>query len=96
MSDKIKVVGIKINCPSGELTLDEAKTLYNALHELFGKKVEYIPSTPIIIEKEVHPWRSYPPVTLDTPPIKPYWLGPDITCKFGNSSFTANLIGESC
>ena len=47
----MKLTKIKLESKSGssiDLTIDEARDLYNQLHELFGTK--YIPSSPIYID----------------------------------------------
>lgn len=62
MSKKLKVT--KIILESGnkkvELSLNEAKDLYDQLNELFGSKETYIPPQPIIIEPDRwrYPWQD--------------------------------------
>ena len=58
MTDKVKVSAIQIQYPDGEskqLTLEEARELYNQLEGLFGDKTTYVPSAPIIIERDRYP-----------------------------------------
>ncbi len=62
-----------------KLTADEARELYNQLHELFGAK--YIPIAPIVIAK------PYVPSPL------PYWLG-STTCGIG-SGVSGQMLGNS-
>ena len=71
MSKKLKLTKIELETKDGKtisLSLDEAKELHDQLHDLFGTK--YIPSTPIVIERDRYPWRD---------PYRPYWY--DVTCK---------------
>lgn len=70
---KIKITNIKITLTGKtiELTLDEAKELQKALNETFPEKeIRYIPTQPIIIERNVPiwPWR----------PASPMW---EVTCE---------------
>tara|TARA_Y100000310_G_C20493918_1_gene720592 strand:- start:409 stop:717 length:309 start_codon:yes stop_codon:yes gene_type:complete len=93
--NKIKVskIEIEINKKTISLTIKEAKELYDQFEELFGK--DYIPSTPIIIERDNYPWRHpwiYPPIiswstktiqgTIDKPESKDFCT---ITCQSGLS-----------
>ena len=61
---KLKLTGIELKTKEGQkvsLSIDEAKDLHKQLDELFG--VEYIPSTPIYIERDRfyrQPTRYYP------------------------------------
>ena len=58
--DKVKVAAIQIQYPDGDvkqLSLDDAKELFEQLEGLFGSKTTYLPSQPLIIERERYPWR---------------------------------------
>ena len=58
--DKVKVAAIQIQYPDGDvkqLSLDDAKELFEQLEGLFGSKTTYLPSQPVIIERERYPWR---------------------------------------
>ncbi len=73
---KLKLTKIAIETKDGkqvELTLEEAKELHDQLHTLFGKKATYIPSTPIVIERDR--WH---------PPYRPFWY--DVTCDSTDAS----------
>lgn len=55
---KLKLTKIEMTTKDGktvELTLDEARDLHSQLEELFGEKVKYVPSTPIIIDRYRYP-----------------------------------------
>jgi len=68
MTKKLKLTKIELETRDGkkvELSLDEAKELHDQLHELFGSK--FIPSVPIIIERDRYPWR------FGTPQV-PRWV----------------------
>jgi len=71
---KVELTNIGIATKQGkfELTIDEAKELYNQLHELFGKK----PPSKIIIEKDTWPWWITP---YSPCPVPPYPTHPLIT-----------------
>jgi hypothetical protein len=64
MSKKLKLTKIKLETKDGkevELSMDEAKELHDQLHTLFGDKAAYIPSMPIIIERDrwLRPYQPY-------------------------------------
>lgn len=84
--NKIELTALKINTGKVtiELTIEEAKTLYRQLHELFGERVIHMPASPVVINQP--PWfPMYPsptPQWIDTPrtedPLPPF---PTITCQ---------------
>jgi len=58
MAQKEIVNAIVLQYPDGdtkELSIDDAKALYRQLDELFGKSVEYVPTQPLVIEREQWP-----------------------------------------
>lgn len=60
MSKSVKVAAIQIQYPDGDvkqISIDDARALFNQLNELFGEKVTYIPSRPIVIERDR--WRRW-------------------------------------
>ena len=73
MSRKLKLTKLSLETKDGkqvELSIDEARELHEQLHSLFGEKTTtYIPSAPVIIERDQ--WR---------PPYQPYWYGDGIIC----------------
>lgn len=76
MSNKLKLTTIKLETKDGkavELSLAEAKDLHDQLHELFGEK--YVPSIPIVIERERYPWRPYWSRTTAPYEIPVTWCG---------------------
>lgn len=53
MSKKLKLTKLELETEDGkrvELSLAEAKELYEQLHELFGDKTVYLPSQPVAID----------------------------------------------
>lgn len=79
MSKKVELTGFTIKTEDGSLrlTIEEAKALYDQLHSLFGEKIVYVPSAPIVIEQP--PWWPnipvtpyIPPPTIDPNPYPPY------------------------
>ena len=100
MSKKLKLTKIALETKKGievELTITEAKELYQQLDSLFGIKETHIPSYPIVIDRDR--WR---------PPFSPYWYdavpkGTDITTLFndaqckveGNSGLSVSYCGEA-
>ena len=60
--------------------MDEAKDLYDQLNEIFGNKITYLPSAPVIIER--NKWHN---------PYTPYWYGPSSV-----SEKPLNLPGIMC
>ena len=77
----------KITIKGTEYTLEEARELYNELHELFGKLefpfVPYVPASPVFPE----PYNPLPYrwdwITTDTPIPRPEW---EITCGSDNGN----------
>ena len=52
---KLKLTKICLETKNGEnidLGLDEAKDLYDQLHSLFGETKVYIPSAPVVIDRD--------------------------------------------
>ena len=94
---KLKLTKISLETKDGkqvELTIEEAKELHDQLHTLFGEKTTYIPSTPIVIERDRwHP--PYPQIwygtsTQDNPKIADAW------CSIsGNSGLTVSYCGDA-
>lgn len=61
MSDHIKISKIEIEIDKKKITLttDQAKSLYDKLHDLFASRgANYVPYFPIYIEKDK--WDYYP------------------------------------
>jgi hypothetical protein len=55
MGKKLKLTKLELETREGkkvELSMDEAKELYEQLNDLFGDKTVYIPNQPIIIERD--------------------------------------------
>jgi hypothetical protein len=83
MAKQIKVSKLTLTTTDGktiELAMDEAKELHSQLEQLFGEKVRYVPSQPVVIPWEYRPWQ-------------PYWRSPiygDTTITMNTSS------GMSC
>jgi hypothetical protein len=68
MKVELKGIEIAMGEKSARLTIAEAKELQKQLNELFNEKITYVPSAPVIIEREVWPWwRRYPDYN------QPYW-----------------------
>ena len=93
MSDKkesIKIARIVLDTKDNkqiDLTIDEAKELYDQLHLLFGdKNIHYIPTQPIVIDRyPSYPWSpNYPWVTYK-----------DSTNAIINTSDTFTYEGDS-
>lgn len=102
MSDtkKLKLTKITLETKDGkqvELTIDEAKELHDQLHALFGEKTTYIPSMPIVIERDR--WHTT---------FRPYWYGTaskvespklgglDVQCTVsGNSGLSVSYCGDA-
>ena len=81
---KIEILKIKLKVKDVEieLTMDEARSLFSDLRELFGEKTVFVPSEPIVIERPTWPypqpiWVSPPTFTPD---YQPKWGAPEITC----------------
>ena len=76
MSNKLKLTTIKLETKDGkevELSLAEAKDLHDQLHELFGTK--YVPSVPIVIERDRYPWLPYWAHTTEPYGVSMTWCG---------------------
>ena len=80
MSKKVQVAAIQIQYPDGEvkqLSIDDARELFKELEGLFGSKTTYLPSTPVVIERDRYPWstflydQSLQPVVDEPPPKTP-------------------------
>lgn len=86
---KVSVVSLKLKTERGVVTLsiDEAKCLHEMLNKLFVKEVQYIPSQPIIIERETWPWRPY----------QPYWTATASVSEFQRGTINYSLVtSPSC
>jgi hypothetical protein len=87
MTKKLKLTKIELETKDGkkvELSIEEAKELHDQLHELFGSK--FIPSVPIIIERDRYPW-PYTPRWVESPNTgTPYPALPQIWCQTGHAS----------
>lgn len=66
MSGKIELSKLTLTTKEGtevDLTVAEAKDLYEQLRQLFEQKPVFVPSVPIIIERDRWPyWRPYEPI----------------------------------
>ena len=63
MSKKLKLTKMILETKEGqkvEISLDEAKDIYEQLHQLFGEKTRYLPS-PSITPIWTWPYRPYQP-----------------------------------
>ncbi len=70
MKVELKGIDIAMGDKTVKLTIAEAQELRKQLNELFNEKITYVPSVPVIIEREVWPWwRRYPDYT------QPYYIG---------------------
>jgi hypothetical protein len=88
---KLKLTKIEMTTKDGkavELTLDEARDLHAQLDELFGKKVEYIPSQPIVIDRyRYRPYRYWSEPMWGTDGGTKVWMsaksdsGLSLTCR---------------
>ena len=101
MSKKLKLTKIALETKDGksvELSIDEDKELHDQLHELFGSKTTYIPSAPIIVERDI--WRQMRPyyydVTCNSSANSQKIGGEVIQCSIsGNSGMTVLYCGDS-
>jgi len=62
MSNKLKLTKLEIKTKDGKrvsLTMEEAKELYDQLHELYGERIVVQPYQSIVIERDRYPW-TYP------------------------------------
>ncbi len=67
MPEKIKISKIEVKTSDGkkvDLTLEEAKELYEQLDKLFGDKTVYVPNSPLVIYKDR--WPYYPVTWSDS------------------------------
>jgi hypothetical protein len=94
MSEKVRLTGLGIEVKSGklDLTIDEARELYQQLHKLFGERSEKI----IYVDR----WHyNYPPYWTQTLPDYRPVAYPLITCQtisgpegtYGKSGGTQNV-----
>ena len=60
---KLNRIVLLVNGKEISLTLEEAKELYDALGELFEKKIEYTPYTPSLPYMPYTPYAPYTPYT---------------------------------
>lgn len=97
MTKRLKLTKIELETKDGkriELSLDEARELHDQLHELFGAK--FIPSTPIIIERDRYPW-PYTPRWIESPTTAPPIPGlPQVWCATRhNSGLNVTMKGDA-
>ncbi len=74
MGKKVKVAAIQIQYPDGDVkqvSVEDARDLYQQLDELFGDKTVYVPGQPVVVERDRYPfrpmWTSPPPSICETP-----------------------------
>jgi hypothetical protein len=95
MSNKLKITKIELTTKDGkavELTLEEAKDLHAQLAELFANKPVYVPSAPVIIERDRWPhWQPYQPMWIPNQGFDGYT---SITCQ-ADSGLTMNYTGQT-
>ena len=92
MTEKMKVVSIKIKTKNGtpiELTMEEARDLYEHFHELFGKKDA--PSYPVPV---VYPW-YIPPYRYDKDWNTP-WTASDGTACYTDKTSLGTMVRYFC
>ena len=65
----VKSIKIDVSGKEIELTIEQAKKLWDSLTELFETKEVFIPSHPVIIEKE-----RYPYIPMDPQPYPAPWI----------------------
>ena len=72
MSGKIELSKLTLTTKEGpevDLTVAEAKDLYEQLRQLFEQKTVFVPSVPIVIERDRWPyWRPYEPIWVSRGP----------------------------
>lgn len=72
MSGKIELSKLTLTTKEGtevDLTVAEAKDLYEQLRQLFEQKTVFVPSMPIVIERNHWPyWRPYDPMWVTSGP----------------------------
>ena len=106
MSSKLQLTKIALETKDGkkvELTIDEAKELHEQLHSLFGEKIQYVPSAPLIIERDrwqqpYRPYYWYDQVTCGSSSTKgnPDWCGNEILCSTsGDSGLSVSYCGNA-
>lgn len=65
MSDRIELSKLVMTTKDGvaiDLTITEAKDLYEQLRQLFERKTVFLPGTPIVVERRHWPyWEPYGP-----------------------------------
>ena len=82
---KLKEIVFETNAEEIHLDIEDAKTLYKQLDELFGDK-NYLPSAPIFIERDK--WAK---------PYRPFWYSTPLgepACSVTNNNVTMSLIGD--
>jgi hypothetical protein len=82
-----------------ELSIEDAKDLYEQLKGLFEreKEIQFVPSQPIIIEKDhwPYPWQPYQPIWYDITKDKKGSLQyPQIMCSTKSGNMNINYCGE--
>jgi hypothetical protein len=90
MSQKaeIKKIVLELGDQEIELSLEQANKLHSLLEELFGKKTEYVITSPIIIDHQRPYWDYHQPVwTSQSPAATPY----DITYSADNLAISMSL-----
>ena len=65
---KVELTGIDVRLghQTTKLSLKEAKELMNQLNKLFGESVQWLPPSPIIIERDSWDYWKYPTYTYTT------------------------------
>lgn len=79
----LKITKLTVSIPSGtdiDLTLDEAKELYDELTNIFGTRTVYVPSSPIIIDRRG--------------PYNPYWIYSTDSVKYTGEHLQVKYTGE--
>lgn len=84
---KVNISSIQVQFPDGEIkqmSLDDAKALFEQLKDLFGSKTVVMPSPPVIVEKDRYwpqprpliQWEASKPEVRDPLPEE----APDVWC----------------
>jgi len=60
MNVELKGIEIVMGDKTVKLSIAEAQKLRTQLNDLFGEKITYVPSAPIIIERDRWPYWDYP------------------------------------
>ena len=82
MKVELKGIEIAMGEKSVKLSITEAQELRKQLNELFNEKIVTIPTSPIIIEKEVWPWwKGYYPPNVYPPSITYTSVNPEPTIQ---------------